>query len=526
MKKYILMAVAGLALSSCGDFLEPDSTSEFVPKDVNSFNELLLGEAYPRNDVGGLNIFMNMLDDDITAAPYQTPQVGFNADKYLGSYAWHPTMYEVMAQANYFHSDMYQNYYKLILGCNAVLDYVDEDDVIGTAEMRNMVKAQAYTLRAFYYLTLVNIYGQPYNVNPDALGVPLKLVSGIEEDENALKRKPVKDVYAQVVKDLTTAESLYLTLPEEKQWEKNFRTSLPMAQLLLSRAYLYMENWDKAAEYAKKVMDNRSFKLVDLNSVPAQKENEEHIMVNAYTNYHAYTCSEAIWIYGSVSDMVGFTNDYPTANESGEKMHSFFQASKELMDTFEENDLRADRYIVHIDYGQVNDEGEKVLMPQAYGKVNVGENTYRPAGGPGIFGRSLRLSEAYLNYAEAKAMAGAANEAMNVLNQLRKFRFAPENYNQQNFAGDELIKFVRDERRRELCYEGLRWNDLRRWGRKEFKHVWYIAKDTKVTYTLTDNDLLFTVPISGDAAGMNGQLVQNELPKYEKRTGVTENIAK
>ena len=57
-----------IVLCSCEDFLEPSSTSEFVPKDANSLNELLLGEAYPRNDVDGMNIFLNLLDDDITSA--------------------------------------------------------------------------------------------------------------------------------------------------------------------------------------------------------------------------------------------------------------------------------------------------------------------------------------------------------------------------------------------------------------------------------------------------------------------------
>ena len=56
-------AAALLLLSSCGDFLEPDSQSEFVPKDASSFNELLLGEAYPRYDKSDLNIFLDLMSD-------------------------------------------------------------------------------------------------------------------------------------------------------------------------------------------------------------------------------------------------------------------------------------------------------------------------------------------------------------------------------------------------------------------------------------------------------------------------------
>ena len=71
MKKIfnIFAIIALLSATSCGDFLEPNSTSEFVPKDAVSLNELLLGEAYQRNDMTGFNIFLNLLDDDIEAAP-------------------------------------------------------------------------------------------------------------------------------------------------------------------------------------------------------------------------------------------------------------------------------------------------------------------------------------------------------------------------------------------------------------------------------------------------------------------------
>ena len=56
VKLYTMVLLGGmLMLNSCGDFLEPKSTSEFVPKDVRSLNEILLGEAYPRNDIGGFN---------------------------------------------------------------------------------------------------------------------------------------------------------------------------------------------------------------------------------------------------------------------------------------------------------------------------------------------------------------------------------------------------------------------------------------------------------------------------------------
>ena len=241
MKKIfnIFAIIALLSATSCGDFLEPNSTSEFVPKDAVSLNELLLGEAYQRNDMTGFNIFLNLLDDDIEAAPYQTPTDGFEAEKYLAAFTWQPDMFEMMEEAAAGHTNIYQSYYEVILGANAVIDYIP--NVVDTEDNINKVKAQAYALRGFYYFNLVNIFGTPYNSDSTALGVPLKLQSGIEPSDDYLKRKTVAEVYAQILSDLHTAEATYLELPESEQWSDNYRTSLPMVQLMLSRTYLYME---------------------------------------------------------------------------------------------------------------------------------------------------------------------------------------------------------------------------------------------------------------------------------------------
>ena len=169
--KIAIGALSGLLLCSCGDFLEPSSTSEFVPKDASSLNELLLGEAYPRNDIDRMNIFLNLMDDDITAMPYQIPQDGFDANRFLAAYTWQPDMFKMMEEAGYTSTNMYERYYQLILGANAVIDYIDQ--VSDEKQKINYVLAQAYALRGFLYFKLVNIFGEPVNSNPNALGVPL-----------------------------------------------------------------------------------------------------------------------------------------------------------------------------------------------------------------------------------------------------------------------------------------------------------------------------------------------------------------
>ena len=533
--KIITLCLCSVALCSCEDFLEPSSTSEFVPKDASSLNELLLGEAYPRNDIDRMNIFLNLMDDDITAMPYQVPQDGFDANRFLAAYTWQPDMFKMMEEAGYTGTNMYKRYYELILGANAVIDYIDQ--VNDEEQNINYVLAQAYALRGFLYFKLVNIFGQPVNSQPDALGVPLKLNSGVENTENALVRRTVKEVYTQVINDLKEAERLYETLSTDKQFAKDYRTSLPMVQLLLSRVHLYQENWSDAASYAHKVMTNSNFKLLDLNTVETLTDEGFPF----YKTYHAYSeSSEVIWLYGSVSDMGSWVMEYAgTSNpkDNNRVMHSYFKASDELMDTYEDTDMRKERYIIK---KAVRDErGINVWTPMAIGKLSVNmpqetgvslNNFYKPISASGVFGRSLRLSEAYLNYAEAKAMlfqkgsdANGATDAKNALDALRMKRFAASDFEALNiFDAEELVEFVRDERRRELCFEDHRWYDLRRWGMKEIKHVWYSDANTKSTYTLTQGDKGYTVPIPDEAMDLNAALKQNELPS--KRMATVENL--
>ncbi len=512
----ILTTITALSLTACSDFLEPQSESEFVPEDATSLNELLLGEAYQRNDMEGFNIFLGLLDDDIEAAEYQTPNEGFDGNIYLASYTWQPDMYQMMEKAGAGHINIYESYYEVILGTNAVLDYLP--GVHDTQENINKVKAQAHALRGFYYFNLVNIFGQPYNVNPEALGVPLKLQSGIEADPDFLKRKSVAEVYAQILDDLHTAEATYLELPESERWSDNYRTSLPMVQLMLSRTYLYMENWEKSAEYAKHVMDNKQFTLVDLNNIPLNSTDEEGKPVRNYYVFPTYNCSETIWPYGNVKDMFDWTHKEAKSQNSvtGNKMHAYFQASEELLNTYVDYDLRINRYIVQ---APTNDSDN--LMHMAFGKVNIGTTYYLPQNAVGVFGRCLRLSEAYLNYAEAMAMRGEefADEATTALNALREKRFDPEDFEEEEFDNqEELVQFIRDERRRELCFEGHRWFDLRRWGMPSFTHKWHHSKESTSTYRLEEGDLLYTVPIPDEALQSNVELVQNELPG--KRTPI------
>ena len=99
-------------------------------------------------------------------------------------------------------------------------------------------------------------------------------------------------------------------------------------------------------------------------------------------------------------------------------------------------------------------------------------------------------------------VANAGQEALNTLNEFRRFRF-PLNYQNENITDPEkLITFIHNERRRELCFEDHRWFDLRRTTRPEIK-----KEIEDVTYTLVQDDSRYTLRIPQDAIDANPGLL-------------------
>ena len=163
-------------------------------------------------------------------------------------------------------------------------------------------------------------------------------------------------------------------------------------------------------------------------------------------------------------------------------------------------DLRKERYIVK-EY-----EDQSRYLP--YGKMGI-NSTHVPINGT-YFGLSFRLSEAYLNLAEAAAKDDDETTALWALNELRRNRFT--NYNDvQGVTGGELVTLIRQERRLELCFEGHRWFDLRRYGMPSFSREWWDNGKFVKRYTLDENDPSYTLPIPQAVMDLNKKLVQNKL---------------
>ena len=449
--RLIMMAMfVSMLGTACDDFLEEKSQDEVIPESVTDFREILLHyQATPFSPV------IYILDDDVVMDEYYFSQDedDYEAVNLAGSLTWQPDIWE---RANTL-ANNYEATYKDIMGMNAILDEID--GAKGSVEEIETVKAQTLAMRAYHYFMLVNTYGEPYNYNKDALGVVLKL--NVPYVEGGLARSTVGEVYEQIVEDLETASAVLNKYPKTRG---DYLMNSTATDILLSRVYLYMEEWDKAVEAATRAIGSAEG-LFDYNTMPDL----------SYNISFTYDMSEVECLFGTVF--------YPSYN---------MDPTTEFLALFDENDWRLKRI-----YPKFPDDSG--FDPVVH----------------------IRSAEAYLNRAEARVLADAQDltGALEDLNELRRHRIA--NYTDVDIAdAGTLLTEIRNERRKEFCFEGYRWFDLRRYGMPKITRDFRTRLGAPLLrYTLEEKDPFYTLPFPTSAMENNNSLEQNPSAEAPLRVG-------
>lgn len=456
LKLIILGIIVSSGIYGCSDFLKETSQDEVIPQTVNDYSELLL------NYMGYTNIgdVLYVLGDEvqINSGVFEWSGVVTEIESV---FTWQPDMWEENTTVNSAYSDAYT----LIMGVNAVLDGIDNAE--GDRETRERVKAEALGLRGFYYFFLVNLFGEPYNYNKEALGVPLKLSADLLE--NGVQRNTVKEVYEQIVEDLETSSELLNQYPKQRG---DYRINSTTVDILLSRVYLFMECYDDAIKAANRAIESAE----GLTDYTILSEDSDFSM---YTYEH----SEVEWVYGNTKNLYDGI---------------LFSPANQLM-TYFEGKIDG-REIFWFNESQIS----KIMN---YGTTPT---------------NTIRISEAYLNRAEAYLLSEQANKsvyALSDLNELRRHRIM--GYEDVTITDDaRLLREIRLERYVELSFEGHRWFDLRRYGMPSISHDYKTKKNESwMTYTLREKDLLYTIPIPSVIIQNNIQLEQNASAYEPERVG-------
>lgn len=470
-KSLLISGFAGLmTLSGCSKFLQETSQSEVIPKTAIDYRELLTGSGY-MNSISEPNWNIYFMDDDVDffIERYNgddSPVGTLDAKTNFLNYTWQPKQADRNGIGDLIAEDpggtAYAQYYKWIMGCNAVLDNIDK--AIGTDTDKNRVRAEALAIRAYYYFILANMYGEPYNYNPQSLSIPLKLNSSIAE--TPMKQNTVAEVYTQVVADLNEAARIMDPLPIVR---KDFHINQPAIHILLSRVYLYMEKYSEVVSETNKAFD-QGILLADLKTMTAD-------------TWNTYNNPEVEWLFGG----------YTQPNQST------YTPAAQFLGTFDPKDIRIIRGV----QAQPNNGAPLVSKLPGYSALN----------------QRIGTPEAMLNRAEANVQLNKLGDAMTELNKLRRSRitdYVDESINDKV----ALLKAVRDERRKEFCFEGFRWFDLRRYGMPGITHRYQEDLGTPIVeYKLAEKDPAYTLPFPSSLLIRNPELKQNPSGVMPDRVG-------
>lgn len=392
--------------------------------------------------------------------------------------------------------------YKIIYSANVALDVIAQNE--NPDPETNFLHGEALFLKAFCMHSLVRFFAKPYKPET-AAGLPGLVIRENGSDAAPKERASLKETYDNIVEMLLEAERLMDGVEIERAHNRAF-ASIGAVRALLSRVYLYMQDWDKCIEYSSKVIGDENY------SISAAKD-----FASYFTQ--TWTSPETIWCLkmlpqddkgsGSVASMV-----YKAEGCWGEEGYS----EPLLIDMGKGTDVQEDDVRWSF-VCAINTKNGLDLIPTS--KLSNQDGMPTLTSHP-----LLRISEVWLNRAEAYAHKGNTAEALKDVNAVRSKRMLANASRHEYTSADiktGIVDLVIKERRVELAFEGDRFFTLMRNDKDILRDYWgyhtnYTAgqsTSSKPTASMpgiltkcTDNRLVF--PIPSQEIDNNPQCRQNE----------------
>lgn len=348
---------------------------------------------------------------------------------------------------------MFQSYYKIIYRANVVLGHVSEE-----TETMKRVRAEAKVFRAWSYFELITLWGNPPLVDHE-----------LASNEYSKPNGTTEELWALVEQDLTEAiASGALKQKSNVNDQSVWQVTKQFAQAVLGKAYLWQKKYSEAATVLDQVISSELYKLYDgpYDQI-MQYDNEmnceslfESIRVDDPNNVYDNWDLTMLMIHWR-TDKMTVTSDY-FGNGWG-----FLNPQKGLYEDFVkeegENGYRLTNTMKT--YRQMLDLGmavKKDIINEGYfmwkwrfkaGMAPASGNGFCTTNNP----RWMRYAEVLLLAAEAHLEAGNSSKAEEYLNEVRNRAQLPA-------KSDITLADIQIEKRLELCGEGLRFQDMTRWG--------------------------------------------------------------
>lgn len=531
--QYFFLIVLLAASMSCNKFLDTKPTSFGSPasyyKNATQL-QTALNSVYDviTNGSGlygpyGTNLayrFAVTNDESIGGVPYNEPQFIYDAST-ITTTSW-------------------TSLYAGIQRDNLLLAGIDNPSIDIDSTTRNVIKGQALFLRGYFYYWLVVLYG-----DVPLLTQPPGSVNG----DVSVARTPVKDVYAQILQDMTAAESLLRNagftekslgyaekVTVDAVWGYLAKVCLTMASPGASGTPVDAGKYQDAITWADKLI-----------SSPDHGLNPDYTQVFKNLLQDKYDVSESIWeagLYGTTAAEGSSFVFYNTIKNSPGGAQGTTYITKKLHDAYASWDsVRLnwncpDYYYKSrpATFAMAADPANHIVTTNAWNMFpgkwrRIYENTFAGAGGTGQTSYNscnmplLRMADVYLMKAEAEnAVNGPTQAAYDAINAVRRRAFKvsvttpnavcdlPSGLSKTAFADS-----VKMERMRELCFEGIRkWDEIR-WGSfvSDMQNLLILANNTAApasvkTICARVSEKHFLLPVSNSELQINPKLTQNK----------------
>lgn len=409
-----------------------------------------------RDMQGGIyTIVQDLQADQITVTSQQS-------NHYSGSIAWN-----TVTTGDYDRADVYIGYYQALDNANYVLTRADKiTPTKGKEAAHNEALGTFHFMRAFCYANLALRYGTPYKAESAKtdLCVPLYLAS---EHLARPGRATNEQVYNQILNvDLPKARELLKGIDGKPMSED---ITLDACDALEARIRLYMSDWSGALASAKKLIESGRYPLVK----PEQKsfvdmwlhDTSTEVILTSFVSRP----DETTWM----NPYFGASTDANRKDKSKGVNKPSYLPAQWVVDMYGDNDLRKNVYFEKQECNIKDNFYDFWVISKWKGNPKY-TTTPNPAftfwGGylPNSMHKPqhFRIAEQYLIAAEAAFKSGDEAAAKQYLNTLRKSRGLSD----VTASSSALFEEIKNERTRELAFEGFRLWDLRRWNMPVKRH--------------------------------------------------------
>lgn len=478
-----LMLASVAILASCSDQLDtlPDNrTTLDTPKKIAG----LLVTAYPDRTP---TLFNEWMSDNTDYMGAQNSQGNRGGDQY---FFWQ----EQTEGGNDSPEQVWMLYYEGVYKANEALAAIEDQGGPKNDILRNS-KGEALLIRAYDHFILANEFCRPYNGKTSTKDAGLYYATGIADFSAAAEqsnRGTVADVYAKIAADIEAGIPLLNDTYEVPKYHFNKQAAYAFA----TRFYLYYEKWEKAKEYADKLLgsnpaaslrDYRALQAMPLsNSDQAVKIAEAYCSASAGCNLLVQTSVSsagmalAPWLtskrytltnYLSETELFQSNNIWGTSSNliwkpftvnSGE---SNFALLMKLPREFEiRNTTTGSGYLRTLNVDFTMDEA---LLNRAEAEIMLGQNDAACADMTiwmkNFFNTNVTLTPTSVQ-TFFKAVPYAYADAAKMVPSFKKHISPRFTIDAEGSVQESLLQCLLNFRRIETVHQGMRWMDIRRYN--------------------------------------------------------------